>query len=53
MNEKFEIDSQWSGILSYTKNKLPFIKKENNIVYFGGMSGHGVAFAFIYAKDII
>lgn len=52
-DEKFKVDSQWSGILTYKEDKLPLIENKNNVYYFGGMSGHGMAFAFIYARDLV
>lgn len=52
ISKNVRIDSQWSGILAYTPEKLPLIKQKSDEYYLVGLSGHGVAFSFKYGKDL-
>ena len=53
-NQTFEIEMQWAGIMGFSDNKLPIVKKinEHQIVAMS-CNGMGVALSGIMAKDAI
>lgn len=53
-NQSYEVDMQWAGIMGFSENKLPVIKKLNpHQILAMSCNGMGVALSGIMAKEAI
>jgi glycine/D-amino acid oxidase-like deaminating enzyme len=53
-NQTIEIDSQWSGIMAFSEDKLPLIQRlSDNVIYAMNCNGMGVSLSPITAKEIV
>lgn len=53
-NQSYEVDMQWAGIMGFSENKLPVIKKLNpHQIVAMSCNGMGVALSGIMAKEAI
>lgn len=53
-NTNVEITKMWCGIMGFTQNLLPVIKKDPHRLrtyYFAGFNGHGLGLIFFHAKE--
>lgn len=52
-NSEFTIERQWSGIMGFTPDKLPIVRKRSdNIVVGFGCNGMGIALASTIAEEV-
>ncbi|OYU97058.1 MAG: FAD-dependent oxidoreductase [Bacteroidetes bacterium B1(2017)] len=53
-NQEYEIDHSWSGIMAFSENKLPLVKKISERQFLGvRLNGMGVALGSKIAKDLV
>jgi glycine/D-amino acid oxidase-like deaminating enzyme len=51
-----EVTHRWAGIMGFTETGLPLVEQVDgmrNVYVCGGFNGHGLAFAFLSAKQLV
>jgi glycine/D-amino acid oxidase-like deaminating enzyme len=53
-NQKYEIEDMWTGIMGFTDDKLPLIKKvDNNVIAAVSCNGMGIALSSYVAHEVV